>query len=326
MASVWIRHPAHQGRQPPVPGRVPDRRPRAGARFAGSFTTKRLATIRAGFVEQELAAGRIPDLDGRQAAADGADVRAGGRTWRASRVDVAASTSDQHRIQIEKLLPLIGTSADRHARARRRSSTSSPSCTAQGVARETIRKTLGAGAMVLDHAGIAPNPARDRVDQAAARGARGDQPAERRATSRPSTGLIPAKHRLPLLWLDWSGARVSSVDLTLVGDYDEPGGASGCGRRRRRPARRSGSSCRPTLAERARGVAAAARGPRPRRAAVRLERRRRAPHLDREGVQGGRDPALVTARPAPPADLAAASARRAVGADRRVRRPARPRP
>jgi hypothetical protein len=24
-----------------------------------------------------------------------------------------------------------------------------------------------------------------------------------------------------LLWLDWSGARVSSVDKVLVGDYDE---------------------------------------------------------------------------------------------------------
>ena len=35
--------------------------------------------------------------------------------------------------------------------------------------------------------------------------------------------LLPTKHRLPLLWLDWSSvARVSSVDLTVVGDYDEP--------------------------------------------------------------------------------------------------------
>lgn len=33
---------------------------------------------------------------------------------------------------------------------------------------------------------------------------------------------LPEVHRLPLLWLDWSGARVGSVDLTLVGDYDEP--------------------------------------------------------------------------------------------------------
>jgi integrase len=34
--------------------------------------------------------------------------------------------------------------------------------------------------------------------------------------------LLPSKHRLPLLFLDWSGARVSAIDLTLVGDYDEP--------------------------------------------------------------------------------------------------------
>lgn len=33
--------------------------------------------------------------------------------------------------------------------------------------------------------------------------------------------LLPSKHRLALLWLDWSGARVSSIDHTLVGDYDE---------------------------------------------------------------------------------------------------------
>jgi integrase len=33
--------------------------------------------------------------------------------------------------------------------------------------------------------------------------------------------LMPSKHRLALLWLDWSGARVSSIDHVLVGDYDE---------------------------------------------------------------------------------------------------------
>jgi integrase len=40
--------------------------------------------------------------------------------------------------------------------------------------------------------------------------------------------LVPSKHRLPFLFLDWSGARVSAVDLALVSDYDEP-------RRRVRP-------------------------------------------------------------------------------------------
>ena len=34
--------------------------------------------------------------------------------------------------------------------------------------------------------------------------------------------LLPSAYRLALLWLDWSGARVSSVDSVLVGDYDEP--------------------------------------------------------------------------------------------------------
>jgi integrase len=32
---------------------------------------------------------------------------------------------------------------------------------------------------------------------------------------------IPDVHRLPLLVLDWSGARVSAIDQVLVGDYDE---------------------------------------------------------------------------------------------------------
>jgi integrase len=34
--------------------------------------------------------------------------------------------------------------------------------------------------------------------------------------------LLTTAYRLPLLWLDWSGARVSSVEKLLVGDYDEP--------------------------------------------------------------------------------------------------------
>jgi integrase len=34
--------------------------------------------------------------------------------------------------------------------------------------------------------------------------------------------LLPSAYRLALLWLDWSGARVSSVEKTKVGDYDEP--------------------------------------------------------------------------------------------------------
>jgi integrase len=34
--------------------------------------------------------------------------------------------------------------------------------------------------------------------------------------------LLPSKHRLAFLFLDWSGARVGAIDKMLVGDYDEP--------------------------------------------------------------------------------------------------------
>jgi integrase len=34
--------------------------------------------------------------------------------------------------------------------------------------------------------------------------------------------LLASSYRLPLLWLDWSDARVSSVETVRVGDYDEP--------------------------------------------------------------------------------------------------------
>ena len=36
--------------------------------------------------------------------------------------------------------------------------------------------------------------------------------------------LVPSVHRLPLLFLDWSGARVNAIDTLLVGDQDETGG------------------------------------------------------------------------------------------------------
>jgi integrase len=75
--------------------------------------------------------------------------------------------------------------------------------------------------MVFDHAGVTPNPGRDRVVVKLPR----EEPEE----PNPPTAdhvetvyrLIPSKHRLALLFLDWSGARVSAIDRTLVGDFDE---------------------------------------------------------------------------------------------------------
>jgi integrase len=93
---------------------------------------------------------------------------------------------------------------------------------ASGYKRETIRKAVTHLACVFDFAGVEPNPVRDKVRVRLPRG-------EVREPEPPSADhveavyrLLPPEHRLALLWLDWSGARVSSIDTTTVGDYDEP--------------------------------------------------------------------------------------------------------
>ena len=81
-----------------------------------------------------------------------------------------------------------------------------------GKKRETIRKSVKYLAAVLDFAGVEPNPARDKQ--------RVRLPYEELEEMNPPTAehveavyrlLVPA-YRLPLLWLDWSGARVASID------------------------------------------------------------------------------------------------------------------
>lgn len=220
MASVWIRTRATKsgakryhvefrtgGRESPV-------------QHGGSFPRKRLATIRAGWIEGELVAQRVPTLVLGHENTSATTLRQAAERWQASRVDVAAATTVQHRTALNRALPILGDRrvdeidpvdlADLVSRL-----------VADGKARESIRKTLTALAMVFDYCGVAPNPARDRVAVKLPR----EEPEE----PNPPTAaqiesvyrLLPTRHRLALLFLDWSGARVSSIDRTLVGDYDE---------------------------------------------------------------------------------------------------------
>ena len=88
---------------------------------------------------------------------------------------------------------------------------------ADGRVRDTIRKTKSALAMVFDHAGVSPNPARDPAVKL-----------PRSEYEEPPTAaelqavyeLLPHCHRLAFLFLDWSGARVAAIDRTLASDYD----------------------------------------------------------------------------------------------------------
>jgi hypothetical protein len=145
-------------------------------------------------------------------------VREAGERWLASRIDVADATRVRLRVDLERVLRLIGD---------RRVNELTPADVADLVAAlvagykpSTIKKSREVLAMVLDHAGVDPNPARDRNVRLPRR--------ERQELNPPTAGhveavfrALPQQHRLPYLWLEWSGARVSTVDSVRVGDYDE---------------------------------------------------------------------------------------------------------
>lgn len=221
MASTWIR------KRPTASGdtrwRVEYRAAGRGStvRYGGSFKTQREALARKAWVAGELAARRRPDLGPLDREAERAPtVIEAAESWLASRLDIADATRARHASELHRIRPLLGA---------RRVDEVTPADVAAFVAaladddysRGTIRKTLQAVAMTLDFARVDPNPARDRVVKL---------PREEQEEISPPTAdhleavyrLLPSKHRLPFLWLDWSGARVASVDLTLVGDYDEP--------------------------------------------------------------------------------------------------------
>ena len=210
-------------------------------RYAGSFATKRDALARTAWVIGELAAMRVPEI----AALDQAPVRPPTRAeaaerWRESRIDVAEGTRVLHRIALDRVLPRLGdrrldelTVDDINAMVAELATT--------GRKRETIRKSVKYLAAVLEEAGVDPNPARDR---------RVRLPHEEPTEIDPPTTdhvetvyrLLARPYRLPLLWLDWSGARVASVQTVSSVTTTSKLAGFGCVRRPRRRGPRSGSS------------------------------------------------------------------------------------
>jgi integrase len=193
-------------------------------RYAGSFETKRAALTRRAWVAGELAAMRVPNLSAIDNPPPGAPTIAEvAERWRASRVDVADGTAVGHRVQLARVLPLLGS---------RRVDQVTTSDVAELVAalhatgrkRETIRKSLTVLAQVLDFAGVKDNPARDRVHVRLPR-------EEREEPSPPSADqieavlrLMPRPYALAILVLDATGMRVGELEEKGLrfGDLDEP--------------------------------------------------------------------------------------------------------
>jgi hypothetical protein len=169
----------------------------APTRYGGSFKTKHEALERRKWITGELAARRVPDLTPlTRQVVDAPTLAEAAKRWQASRVDTAENTKLQHRSAVRAMLPILGA---------RRVDTLTTSDVSDLVAelsktrkRETVRKTILALGMILDHAGVTPNVARDKV---AVR-----LPREERVEIVPPTAehvlavhdLLPTRYRLPL--------------------------------------------------------------------------------------------------------------------------------
>jgi len=189
-------------------------------RYGGVFGTAREAKLRRDWIAGELANMRIPDLR-LLAPGKTLTVTEAAERWRSSRVDVSEGTRVLHRVALGRVLPILG---DRQVDAITAADVTELVTTlaSAGKKRETIRKSVKYLAAVLDECGINPNPARAKTIRL---------PHEEQAEIEPPTAehveavyrLLPSAYRLALLWLDWSGARVGSIDTLSVADYDEPG-------------------------------------------------------------------------------------------------------
>lgn len=192
-------------------------------RYAGSFGTRTEAIERRRWVDGELAAMRVPDLSAlEQEPVRAPTLSEAVEAYRKSRIDIAEATRVNIRTSLNLILGALDGARRINAVSPQEIADAIGRLHATGYKRETIRKAVTHLACVFDFTAIEPNPVRDRLRVRLPRG-------EFREPEPPTAEhveavywLLPPKHRLALLWLDWSGARVSSIDTVTVGDYDEP--------------------------------------------------------------------------------------------------------
>jgi integrase len=166
---------------------------------------------------------RVPNVSALEKSGRLPTLRVAATQWKATRLDVSEGTLATYDVALGRILPTLGTAsldtitvtnvAELVARLH-----------ADGLKRQTIRKTVSVLAMVLDHARVNPNPARDKQTVKLPR-------EERRQLQPPSADhvtdavrLLPSRYRLPTLVLDATGMRIGELEALSWGDIDEPRG------------------------------------------------------------------------------------------------------
>ena len=325
MASVWITTRDDQARRQALPRRVPARRPRESPRYGGSFKTQRRGASPQGVDRRRARRAARPRPRRCSTPSRRARRRSPRRETLAPSRDRRRASRPRHMhrsafARIFKVAPAAARPADRRAHRRRRHRRSSPRSPRAGYKRETIKKTRDrarAGARLLRGR---PEPGPRRARQAA-EGAQGRTSRRRSpSTSSGSPRRVAREYVLPLLVIDECGPRVNELATAQVGDLDEHRRAIRVRWTVEKNERYRHLELPDDLFAALAGDAAAARGPRPRRAAVPRPDRRPAADGDHAGVQGDRDAALLAARAAPPPRLAALQAHRLARRGRRAAR------
>jgi hypothetical protein len=109
MPSVWIERRQTTSGRPRYLVRYRLGGRESAHRYAGSFATRREALARSQWVAGELAAMRVPRLGQLAESVDAAPtLTEAAERWRASRVDVTEGTAVGHRVQLGRVLTLLG--------------------------------------------------------------------------------------------------------------------------------------------------------------------------------------------------------------------------
>jgi integrase len=221
VASSWITaRPTKDGKRYRVLYRLGGRE--SSPRYAGSFRRREDALARRRWIDGELAAMRVPDLRLLVEPVPARTLREAAEAWRTSRVDASENTRLMHRSAVRAMLPLLGsrpvdsiTPADVQELI--------GALAAKGRKRETIRKSTLALGMVLDFAGVQPNPVRDRGVKLP-RGEHAEISPPSAEHVEAVVRILPSRYRLPALVLDGTGMRVGELERLTWGDVDEARG------------------------------------------------------------------------------------------------------